>query len=386
LALAMAEVIVRERLARPPADAGRLRETLERHAPDRVAQTVGVDADLIERLAREFAASGAPLAVAGGMAAHYANGAEIVAAVNVLNYVAGAVGTTVHFDQDLAVGASYGDLVAVRDEMAAGGVSVLLVHGANPAYSLGAGFQDAAARVPFKVSFATVLDETAAAADLVLPDLHPLEQWNDVTPRAGIAALQQPVVRPVVDARSAGAVILELMDRSETMQEYVQARWRSRTRGGANTDQGWLDALQRGGDYGTAPVRAVRLGSEAGRIAAGAPALDGAAGDVTLVVFPHAALHDGRGANKPWLQELPDPVSKIAWHAWAGAHPETAATWGVVSGDIVELTTAAGTVRAPVWVTPSVRPGVVAVPTGQGHTAYGRYAAERSFNAFALAR
>jgi molybdopterin-containing oxidoreductase family iron-sulfur binding subunit len=83
LALAMAEVIVRERLARPPADAGRLRETLERHAPDRVAQTVGVDADLIERLAREFAASGAPLAVAGGMAAHYANGAEIVAAVNV---------------------------------------------------------------------------------------------------------------------------------------------------------------------------------------------------------------------------------------------------------------------------------------------------------------
>jgi molybdopterin-containing oxidoreductase family iron-sulfur binding subunit len=102
------------------------------------------------------------------------------------------------------------------------------------------------------------------------------------------------------------------------------------------------------------------------------------------VVFPHPVLHDGRGADKPWLQELPDPVAKIAWHAWAEVHPETAATWGVVRGDIVLLQSPAGSVRAPVWVTPTVRPGVIAVPTGQGHTAYGRYAAGRSFNAFDL--
>ena len=64
------------------------------------------------------------------------------------------------------------------------------------------------------------------------------------------------------------------------------------------------------------------------------------------VVFPHPLLGDGRGANKPWLQEVPDPVSKIAWHAWAEVHPDTAGAWGVVSGDNVRLTSAAGSVVA----------------------------------------
>jgi molybdopterin-containing oxidoreductase family iron-sulfur binding subunit len=65
-------------------------------------------------------------------------------------------------------------------------------------------------------------------------------------------------------------------------------------------------------------------------------------------------------------------------------HPETAAAWGVVSGDVLLLTSRAGAVRAPAWVTPSVRRGTIAVPTGQGHAGYGRYATDRSFNAFTL--
>ena len=107
-------------------------------------------------------------------------------------------------------------------------------------------------------------------------------------------------------------------------------------------------------------------------------------GRPVLTVFPSVALHDGRGANKPWLQELPDPVSKITWHAWVEVHPETAAGWKLASGDIVLITSPHGSVRAPVWITPGVRPDVLAVPTGQGHNAYGRYARDRSFNAFEL--
>src|SRR5437016_9434804 len=95
-------------------------------------------------------------------------------------------------------------------------------------------------------------------------------------------------------------------------------------------------------------------------------------------------LHDGRGANKPWLQELPDPVSKITWHGWVEVHPETAAKSQLANGDILLLESPHGTVRAPVWITPGVRPNVLAVPSGQGHKAYGRYAKDRSFNAFEL--
>ena len=391
LALAMAEVIVRERLARTPADAARLREALARHAPRHAAGTVGLAAEAIERLAREFAASRAPLAVAGGMAAHYPNGAAIVAAVNLLNYVAGAMGVTVRFGQDVALPGTFRDLTTLRDDMAAGRVAAAIVHGANPGHSLGAAFLEAWAKVPFTVAFATVLDETANAADLVLPDLHALEQWNDVRPVEGVTALQQAVVQPVfADCRGAGDVILEAMGREETFRDYVQARWRDahRRRGGAVTfDEFWIDAVQHGGQYAVPPARSVRLGPQAGRALAGgpaAPAFEGPEGGTTLVVFPHPILHDGRGANKPWLQELPDPVAKIAWHAWAELHPDTAATLGVVSGDFVRLRSASGAVTAPVWVTRSVSPGVVAVPTGQGHAAYGRYAKDRSFNAFDL--
>src|SRR3989449_11724119 len=92
LALAMAQVIVTGRRSPLPADAARLRGLLAAHAPEKVAAAVGIAASEITRLAREFAASQGGLAVAGGVAAQYPNGAEIVAAVDILNYVAGPGG------------------------------------------------------------------------------------------------------------------------------------------------------------------------------------------------------------------------------------------------------------------------------------------------------
>ena len=387
LALAMARVILNERLAPAPPDATRVRELLAPYTAAKVAEAVGIDAPDITRLAREFAASKGGLAVAGGMAAQYPNGAAIVAAVNVLNYVAGQVGKTVKFgpDQALDAAGSFTQLTDVVADMSAGKVGLLLVHGANPGHSLPAAFASALAHVGYKVSFSSYLDETAAASDLVLPDLHPLEQWNDSEPRAGVHALQQPVMQPVFpNTRHAGDVILQASAKAGGFKDYVQARWRvlhQRYGRGQPFDDFWNAGLQHGGVYTGAPARAVRLDPGVTRLAVD-PAAPAPA--VSLVVFPSIGLHDGRGANKPWLQELPDPVSKITWHGWVEVHPERAAKWQLANGDIVLLTSPHGTVRAPVWITPGVRPDVLAVPTGQGHKAYGRYAKDRSFNAFEL--
>src|SRR5207245_7101038 len=103
-------------------------------------------------------------------------------------------------------------------------------------------------------------------------------------------------------------------------------------------------------------------------------------GQPLRLVCPSIALHDGRRANKPWLQEPPAPVSKITWHGWVEVHPETAAKWQVANGDVLLLRSPHGALRAPVWITPGVRPDVLAIPTGQGHKAYGRYAKARSFH------
>src|SRR5262245_9070871 len=80
-------------------------------------------------------------------------------------------------------------------------------------------------------------------------------------------------------------------------------------------------------------------------------------------------LGDGRGANKPWLQEMPDPVSKICWSSWVEIHPETAQRLGIDRGDILEVKTANGTIRAPAFPYMGIHKDAIAIPTGQGHRA-----------------
>jgi len=273
-------------------------------------------------------------------------------------------------------------------DMSAGKVALLLVHGANPAHSLPAAFSQALGRVGFKVSFSSYLDETAAASDLVLPDLHPLEQWNDWRPRAGVYALQQPVMQPVFpNTRHTGDVLLQASGKASSFKDYLQTRWRTlhqRYGRGRAFDDFWSDAVQHGGVYGDVAAQTVRLVPGIAQLLGGLAGSAGESEQQLLIVFPSIALHDGRGANKPWLQELPDPVSKITWHGWVEVHPETAAKSQLANGDLLLLQSPYGAVRAPVWITPGVRPDVFAIPSGQGHKAYGRYAKDRSFNAFEL--
>ena len=389
LALGMAQVILAERLAPTPADARGLERLLP--APQQAATYVGMEARDIRRLAREFARSQGGLAVAGGMATQYGSGAQLlVASVNLLNYVAGQVGKTVKFGPNHALGAagSFQQLTDLVGDMSAGKVALLLVHGANPAHSLPAAFSQALGQVGYRVSFSSYLDETAAASDLVLPDLHPLEQWNDSRPRAGVYALQQPVMQPVfANTRHTGDVILQVSGRASGFKEYLQTQWRTlhqRYGRGREFDDFWNDAVQHGGVYADAAPQSVRLVPGIAQLLGGLPGVGGITQQHLLIVFPSIALHDGRGANKPWLQELPDPVSKITWHGWVEVHPETAAKAQLANGDILLLESAYGTVRAPVWITPGIRPDVFAIPSGQGHKAYGRYAKDRSFNAFEL--
>jgi molybdopterin-containing oxidoreductase family iron-sulfur binding subunit len=116
--------------------------------------------------------------------------------------------------------------------------------------------------------------------------------------------------------------------------------------------------------------------------------------EMTLVAFPHLFLYDGRGADKPWLQEMPEPVSQIVWDSWAEMHPDTAAKFGLKQDyesvrlyagiKVIEITTAAGPIELAVTITPTVKPGVIAVPIGQGHTSYGRYAKGRGVNLWAF--
>ncbi|HUF28827.1 MAG TPA: molybdopterin-dependent oxidoreductase [Gemmatimonadaceae bacterium] len=347
------------------------------------AEASGVAVESLERLRRDLT-SGAPSIVLAGGAGP--NGAALVAAVAQLNQTAGNVGTTIRSDQAVAGyerTAPAAELLAAIERMRAGQVPLLMIRGANPVHGLPRALrvEEALANVPFKVSFSSYPDETTVLCDLILPDHHALESWGDAQARPGIVALQQPAMNPVFDTRATTDVLIAIAKADPSAaSRYPMADYRSwllqRFPGGAPA---FAQALQSGIAAGSvaisdAPTRAVPAGP--------APTpIDQASGDFYFVTYPSPTLGDGRGANKPWLQELPDPVSKICWQSWIEIHPTSARRLGVRHGDVLRVETSAGAVEAPAFVFLGIRQDTVAMPLGQGHTEYGRYAAGIGVNA-----
>ena len=348
------------------------------------AEASGVPVATIEALAKAIAEAGAGTMALCGVTG--ADALECAVMVADINKKAGSVGTTIkpaNGHAGYAGLASYADLAAAVQKMDAGSVSIAFVRGANPAHSMpkSAGFAAAFAKVGFKVSFSAMPDETTQLCDLVLPDNHWLESWGDAAGANGQLGLQQPTLDPVFDTKSTADVLIELAKRDQALAaRYNVADYRtwyiSKFPGGGAA---FTTALTK------AQVAASPLVATSSRtLAATAQAPAAGAGDFFVHVFPSPTLGDGAGANKPWLQELPDPVSKIAWQSWVEVHPSTAKKLGIKEGAHLTVETAAGKVTAPAYIYMGVRPDTVAIALGQGHTAYGRFAQNIGVNAYDL--
>ena len=395
MALAMAHVILAEGLG-PAADRGALAAAVSAFSPAAVAEQTDVPAETIQRLARMFAKQSPSLAIAGGVASQGSQATALAAAVNLLNHAAGNVGRTLKFDRalDLSALASFADLGSLVAAMESGSVGALVVHGANPVHATPGwlGAEAAMAKVPFKVALATSLDETAALCDVVLPVSHSIESFGDANHVRGVWSLQQAAMRPLpmFDARPAGDALIAIAKAAgkggawaDTYHDYLKARWQSmhaRFGAGRDFETFWNQSLEQGGVHETASAVPVRwLGAPAFE----APTRTGE-GDLALVITPSNNFYDGRGANKGWLQELPDMTSKTVWGSWVEIHPETAKAIGVGHGDPVKVDTAAGSVEAPAYLYAGIRRDAVSIALGQGHKGYGRYAKDRGVNAFTL--
>lgn len=391
IALAMAHVLLAERSGNP-SDANGLRGLLAPYTPEKAQQESGVDSEVIRRIAREFASAKPGLAVAGGIASQHRAATETAAAVNLLNYIAGNVGETVRFGADLDGGDGYGPTLALLEWLDQGGVQVAIVHESNPAYSLpkAAGFEARFRKVPFKVSTSLYLDETARLCDLLLPNHHALERWDDARPRKGVNGLMQPVMEPVFKTMPTGDVLLKASQKAggslaqfsaPSWEAYLKAQW-ARTVAG---DTAWREALARGGVFGESPVTPMRLAATASQVSYTAPSFDGDAGaDSYYFAAVPSVLGDGRFANRPWLLELSDPVTRITWHSWVEVHPELARRMDVQDGEILRIDSPHGSIEAPAYLYPGIHPDVVAVPLGLGHTSYGEFGSGRGVNALDL--
>jgi Fe-S-cluster-containing dehydrogenase component len=332
------------------------------------AAASGASATALTALAAEVRGARPSLLVAGGRGE---NGLDVALGVAALNRSLGNVGVTVR-PADAVLGfegiSKQGDVMAAVERMRSGNVGIAFVRGPNPAYSLApsAKFAEAFGKVAFKVSFSLYPDETTEMCDLILPDLHTLEQWGDSEPVRGTLGLQQPAMDPVfAGSRSTADVLMSVAKKdSAAASRFPQPDYRT-----------WAIARFPGGTAQRSTMLAKGIGagsitrreSPAGstQTSAAAPT---ATGEYFLVTYPSPTLGDGRGANKPWLQELPDPVTKVLWSSWVEIHPETAHKLGIERGDVLEVKTASGSVRAPALPYLGIRPDTIAMALGQGHS------------------
>jgi anaerobic selenocysteine-containing dehydrogenase len=419
LALAMARLILaeglydKEALSASGLGAEALLKELAAYDLHRAAELSGLIEGQISEVAREFAATRPALAMAGEAVAFQTNGPEAVRAVQMLNMLAGNLNRPggVYPDAGSPDGPenSFQELISLVERMQAGRIGVALVQG-DPLHSIppATGFPQALAKVPFVVSFSSLLDDTALQADLILPDHAALESWGDMIPLAGtrevVIGLMQPVVTPLYDTRQfpdvllavahelGGAMAAALPQRS--YQDMVKGALQKRIgRGrGEGFEAMWVELLRQGGLFETNDNRD-RGRMKGYRRVPGAslpePAQPRFAGDkqafpLHLQVYPSIALYDGRGAPLPWLQQLPDPMTTVVWDSWVEINPQTAASLGISHGDLVEVASPQGALRLPAVIYPAIRPDMVAIPLGQGHHGMGRYATGRGVNPLAL--
>jgi anaerobic selenocysteine-containing dehydrogenase/Fe-S-cluster-containing dehydrogenase component len=395
VALAMLRVIVDRNLVHPGAgiDMAALRQFVAPYDPAKVSAMTGVSAKDIERMAQNFGSADAAIALAGGddTGAH--------AAAWLLNAVTGNVGKTVEFLPPRSGNqtATMEQAVEFVRTLHGGTVDVLVISQANLEFSLPAQaqFTDALSKVTKVIWCGEVPDETAAHAHLLLPTAHWLEEWSDGSPRAGINLLRQPTMGRVVYSRPLGDILLDSTRAAgvanapadKDMQAAVKAAWAQLNQGGAEQFDGfWEQSLREGGNYGAAQTVAVRLQGSVLQTPLTLPEVSDQPA-LTMVSYPHIFWYDGRGADKPWLQEIPEPVNQIVWDSWVEIHPQTAKSLDVVEGDLVQLTALSApssSIEVPAHITDAIHPTALGVPIGQGHTDYGRYANGRGANPWRL--
>ena len=264
------------------------------------------------------------------------------------------------------------DLDGAVQAMAAGRYAAVLFWDANPAFTFprASTWKEAVSKVPFRAWIGTVEDETAAGCHLVLPENHWLESWGDFgTP--GAVVLQQPTIGTLYDTKQGEDILLGALKAlgaagAENYHAYLQSRWKKEVLGPATFEQALHDGLLKAGSKAAVPSFKGASVATAARKAAGAKAAG-----LELVLFPGFATHDGRHANSSWLQETPDPVTKMTWDNPVSVSVQDAQALGLQEGDFVDLSVDGASLRLPTIIQPGQAKGVLSLALGYGRTTGG---------------
>jgi len=295
--------------------------------------------------------------------------AEAHQAAHLLNAMLGSEAVAAVPAEPLATGK---DLEAAAQKMASGAYAAAIFWDVNPAYTFprAAAWKAAVAKVPVRAWIGQVEDETAAQCQLLLPESHWLESWGDFsTPTA--AVLQQPAIGTLYDTRQGEDILLAALkalgaSAPEGYHAYLQARWKKELPLGTSFEQALHDGLVKVEAKAASPTfKGASVAAAVKRAAASR------AEGLELVLFPGFATHDGRHANNSWLQETPDPITKMTWDNPVAVSVQDAKALGIDEGDLVTLSLDGATLKLPAVIQPGQAKGVLALALGYGRTTGG---------------
>lgn len=303
------------------------------------------------------------------------------AAVIALNELLGNVGQTLDLTRpSLQKQGRDSDMDRLTKEMASGHVGAVLVHDCNPAYTYPQAdkFVPALQKVPCSVSFTIAPDETSRVTKYHCPTHHPMESWGDAEPQQGRLSLFQPTIRPLHATRAFEDSLLKWSGKNESFYDRLRHQWQGNVlpHQQETSDFGtlWDTMLQRG--FIELPTVGSPLKANSAVLLASLQRISKSQSrnlksQPELEVFESVALRDGSYANNPWLQELPDPVTKITWDNFAAISPILAAEKNIVEGQWIEVTANGNTVKAPAHIQSGQHPQTVSIALGYGRTQAG---------------
>ncbi|MBC5993382.1 TAT-variant-translocated molybdopterin oxidoreductase [Pontibacter cellulosilyticus] len=294
------------------------------------------------------------------------NDPAVQAMVASINRALGAEGTTIDSASPYFVKqGNDAQMIRLINEMNAGSVGAIFFYNSNPAYDhpLAEKVIAGLKKVALKVSFAERVDETAVLADFVTPDNHYLESWNDFEPKRGFLSISQPVISPIFTTRQMQDSLLKWSGNSTNFYEYIRNNWRKVATGDFN--KFWEKAVHDG---------VLENGSSMLKVAPSTVAVSTTVRNIKpagieAVLYEKVGIGSGSEANNPWLQELPDPISKATWGNYVAMPIAMAKEMEVVQGDVLAVTLPTGqTFELPALIQPGQANGTVAIAMGYGRS------------------
>ena len=354
-------------------------------------KSLGIDTSAVDEYTKPaveelLKTKGKSLVIAGS------NEEAIQKVVNGINVLLGNYSSVI--DLDNPINTFMGDDQATKDlvaDMNAGKVDTLLIYGANPAYTLphSQNFVDGLAKVKTSVYFGLYNDETGTNCNYVLPDNHYLESWNDLNPSDGVYALVQPTISPLFNTRQAQQSFLKWDGNNTSFYDYIRQTWDFYIpeEAGVFSDI-WNKALLRGiYKSDTKEISAIEYNTDVleestGRILK----LASNGGEWQIALYKKAGIGDGGSANNPWLQELPDPITKVTWDNYVTVSLADAEEMGaniyLGEKDPASMATVAidgYEVTLPIIPVPGQKSGTLGIAIGYGRGANGEKVGRSAF-------